>query len=56
LNKKIEKIKKKNDIFKDEINDLIKEQNDQLDTMKELSSKINDIIILIEKIAKKEGK
>ena len=53
---KIQNSQKKIDIFKDEINSLVEEQNNQLNIMKELSLKINDIISLMEKIAKKEGK
>ena len=56
LNIKIGNIKKKNDILKNEINDLVEEQNNLLNIMKVLSLKINNIFKLIEKIAEKEGK
>ena len=43
-------------MLKNEINDLVEEQNNLINIMKELSLNINDIFKLIEKIAEKEGK
>jgi len=43
-------------LLKNEINDLVEEQNNLINIMKELSLKINDIFKLIEKIVDKEGK
>lgn len=43
-------------MLKNEINDLVEEQNNLINIMKELSLKINDIFKLIEKIVDKEGK
>jgi len=43
-------------LLKNEINDLVEEQKNLINIMKELSLKINDIFKLIEKIVDKEGK